>query len=855
MKRLALRLVLLLLLPPGVRAQVPSTGADTVVVIAGAQYEASGWWRLWWGDHYREAWTTPMKAEVLDCGQFTGGVTPVGVGGGRQTRTLRLQGSDGRAYFFRSLDKDPSEVLPPVLRTSIAGDVLRDQISSQHPLGEIMVSALASAAGVPHPDPKLVVFADEPGLGEFRDEFRGLPGLIEEAADEGLSDLAAMGPPVEVVGSKTLMQRLQGSCADRVDSHAFLRARLLDFYVGDWDRHPAQWRWAAYDEGSARLWYPIPLDRDQAFSRLDGVFPSLAQRMVPSVTGFDRGYDALSLHWNARFVDRRFLVDLERAAFDSAAASLRMAFTDEVVEEALGRLPPELYALDVEWLGDNLRARRETLLEAAGRYYLLLAREVDVHATNEPEEVLVNGGEDGSVEVVVRPLSRPDEPYFRRRFELSETKEVRLYLYGGDDRVAIRGGDSFAMKVRVIGGAGEDVVHFETDTRGVIVYDVDGDTRVTGERSERVNTAFYKDPPDVPDPMEPPPRDWGRWSMPQVTLGLSSDYGFKLGAGNAWYDYGFRKKPYASKIGLSGAVSTALKFDARLTSDFRFENSRAFMMGQLFANSFDVLHFYGFGNDAPAVSRDSAKVDRTVAALELAVGSFPGTSTSFAIGPVISYSQTGANEGRLIGEIPDLYGGGDFWQTGAFARFDWDSRRNIRIKWTGEVPDLTGAALTAQGRAYPAWVDAVEAYGWLSGELRGYLELPLFKEATHGAARIGGKKIWGAFPWYDAAFIGGPQSVRGWVASRFAGDASAYASAELRIHLLDGHFLMPSMWGLLGFADVGRVWVGGESPGGEHWGFGGGLWWGLLGTKNIVSLEVGVSEEDTTLYFEWAFAY
>ncbi|MCK5447792.1 MAG: hypothetical protein KAJ43_06580, partial [Gemmatimonadetes bacterium] len=304
MKRLTLALVLMLFVlpvsPPASVGQVPSTGPDSVVVVPGAQYDASGWWRFWWGDHYREAWTTPIVAEILDCSQFTGGVTPVGATGGRQTRTLRLQGIDGRAYYFRSLDKQPSEVLPPVLRTSFAMDVLRDQISSQHPLAEVVVSPLAAAAGVPHPEPKLVTFADEPGLGEFREEFRGLPGLIEEAADEGLSDLAAMGPPVEVVSSETLIERLQGSTVEQVDSRALLTARLLDFYVGDWDRHPNQWRWAAYQEESARLWYPIPLDRDQAFSRLDGVFPSIAQSMAPLFTGFGDDYDVLSLHWNAR---------------------------------------------------------------------------------------------------------------------------------------------------------------------------------------------------------------------------------------------------------------------------------------------------------------------------------------------------------------------------------------------------------------------------------------------------------------------------------------------------------------------------------------------------------------------------
>jgi hypothetical protein len=343
--------------------------------------------------------------------------------------------------------------------------------------------------------------------------------------------------------------------------------------------------------------------------------------------------------------------------------------------------------------------------------------------------------------------------------------------------------------------------------------------------------------------------------MPQAALGVSSDYGFMAGVGKTWFDYGFRKDPYASRVGAFGALSTELQYELRLDGDFRFENSRNFLAGRARASSFDVLNFYGFGNDTPELSRSESRTHLTTTALEMAFGTFPGTSTSLAVGPVLSFSRTEDDPSRFINQLPTLYGRDDTWQVGAFARFDWDSRRNIRVMWTGEMPELTGAAFTAEGRYYPPWMDLIEAYGWMAGELRGYLEIPVLKDGTHGAARVGGKKVWGEFPWYDAAFIGGPRSLRGWLADRFAGDASAYGSTELRLHLLNGHVLIPSMWGVSGFAEVGRVWVDGSSPGSAHWGFGGGLWWGLLGTKNIVSLEVGTGEETTTIYLQWSFAY
>ena len=50
---------------------------------------------------------------------------------------------------------------------------------------------------------------------------------------------------------------------------AFLKARLFDMMIGDWDRHRRQWRWAKFERRAG--WQPIPEDRDTAFSRYEGV--------------------------------------------------------------------------------------------------------------------------------------------------------------------------------------------------------------------------------------------------------------------------------------------------------------------------------------------------------------------------------------------------------------------------------------------------------------------------------------------------------------------------------------------------------------------------------------------------------
>ena len=77
------------------------------------------------------------------------------------------------------------------------------------------------------------------------------------------------------------------------------------------------------------------------------------------------------------------------------------------------------------------------------------------------------------------------------------------------------------------------------------------------------------------------------------------------------------------------------------------------------------------------------------------------------------------------------------------------------------------------------------------------------------AARIGGKKLWGEFPYYEAAFLGGAANLRGLPEERFAGDASFYGSVELRAFLTRLTFILPIDMGVFGLTDVGRTYFKG----------------------------------------------
>jgi hypothetical protein len=247
----------------GAPDEVSGLGPEERTIVAGDKYRKGGFYRFLFGADYRELWTTPLSLPVLDFNAFGGGLKPVRIVGHGQSQGLALKGADGHSYTFRPLLKDPTSLLPVELRESKARDFLQDQMASGHPAGHTLVGPLLDAVGILHNDPRLVIMPDEPALGEFRKQFGNAPGDIEE-----FTGTAGFGGALETIDGEEMWKRLRASPAVRADSRAYLKARLIDQLVGDWDRHRNQWRWARV-AGKER-WQPIPEDRDQAFVRFEG---------------------------------------------------------------------------------------------------------------------------------------------------------------------------------------------------------------------------------------------------------------------------------------------------------------------------------------------------------------------------------------------------------------------------------------------------------------------------------------------------------------------------------------------------------------------------------------------------------
>jgi len=118
---------------------------------------------------------------------------------------------------------------------------VRDQTSSAHPYGALVVPALARAAGIFHTTPKLIVLPEDGKLGEFREDFSGVVGMMEEFVIHGPGNTPGFAGFEHIVSSYELTDILENSFDDYVDPQEFLKARLLDILISNTPGCPSPW--------------------------------------------------------------------------------------------------------------------------------------------------------------------------------------------------------------------------------------------------------------------------------------------------------------------------------------------------------------------------------------------------------------------------------------------------------------------------------------------------------------------------------------------------------------------------------------------------------------------------------------
>jgi outer membrane translocation and assembly module TamA len=425
---------------------------------------------------------------------------------------------------------------------------------------------------------------------------------------------------------------------------------------------------------------------------------------------------------------------------------------------------------------------------------------------------------------------------------------VRIFLNGGDDRAIIRGDASADIILRIIGGDGDDVVldSIPGGDAALRVYDAVGNDRFESPRQSTIDRKPYV-PPST-GLVQHTVRDWGTWLYMQRSVTYEPTIGVLASISGTRFTYGFRRYPFASRSTVRLDVSPSER-RPRLTYNGTFHkmNATQLLNVQLMASGLELIRFHGLGNETRNDSSTSHyRVFQNLFRVEPMWVLEATPQTTFSLGAVGQYTTTRDDANTFVG-VTRPYGSGPFGEVGARVGLEIDRR---------DVPNAArkGFRLAAHSTLYPAiWsVDRTFAEADMVASTyvsaRGYLAPTL-------ALRAGGQHVWGKFPYHNAAFLGGSRSLRGWNEQRFAGRSSLYGSAEVRLRLGRYSILVPADIGLIGFSDVGRVFVDSENSDEWHNSVGGGISIAPIARTHTVTLSVARGRERTGFYIRSGFAF
>ena len=347
--------------------------ADSVTVVPGDYYDRGKLFTFFLGEKQRKLWSTPVKVKVFDYEETKGGLKPYDTGGGNQTISLRLKDDKGRKWALRSVNKDQKGALPSVLKPTFLRFMFRDQASAMNPYGHLVVPVLADAIGIYHNSPQLVFVPYNEKYGAYNELMAGRLAYLEEHLNSSWKNSKRFGSPADIVDTEEMMEMQQYGTIP-IDTALYLKTRLFDMLISDWDRHPGQWEWALNQKGEKKYFEPIPKDRDIAFYHFnEGILSHITLLFNNKFQSFHKDYGKVSgLIKQSEEQDKGLLSRVPAALFTSTAREIQQDLTPEIIEKAFRQYPDNIYEMKGSEHEEILKARLEKLPEVAVRFHELL---------------------------------------------------------------------------------------------------------------------------------------------------------------------------------------------------------------------------------------------------------------------------------------------------------------------------------------------------------------------------------------------------------------------------------------------------------------------------------------------------
>ena len=806
----------------------------------------NSFYKFLWGKHYRPTYSQEIEVQNVSLDTLFGGLTPIRAGGGHQSNSLRLTDTLGRQFVMRGIKKSATRFIQSVafknqpiekdFDNTYAERFLLDFYTASHPYTPFAVGNLAEAVNIPHTNPQLFYVPKQNTLGEYNATYGDELYMIEERPMDGFKNYESFGNPQAIISTDDVLANLIKDEKYAIDEPSYVRARLFDMLIGDWDRHFDQWRWGEFHEGEKIIYKPIPRDRDQAFPKYGGVALTLIMTAPELRHMQEFKSDIRNVKWfnmEAYPLDLKFLKTADEKMWTEQAEFIQQNLSDEEIDLAFKQLPIEVQDKNIEEIKAKLKARRAKLNSFATDYYEVLQRTVLIVGTNKKDKFVINRLPNGNTEVQVFRLKKSgEELQYTRVYNKKETRHLWIYGLDDDDVFEVKGKESGAIRLKLIGGLNNDVYQIERGNRVAIVdykskkntFDTDRKTTKILSDSYELNSYDYKKPKynaflAAPD------------------AGYNPDDGVKLGVSVTYKVNSFIRNPFSQKHNVKANYYFATHgYEFMYNGVFpNILNNWRIELDAIITSPNFSSNFFGFGNETQNFDDDLS----------------------------MNYNRV---KTQTLGFSPSLHwsggSGGRFFTKINFKSVEVD---RTQTRFIVDNPLIDPEVFNTQNYLAAQVRYAFENYDNTSTPTFGmkfYIEggyevnlnktskkVPYFESALGFVHKItkSDKLVFSGlaktkmlfsndYLFYQMAELGGDSDLRAYRFERFSGKQSFFVTSDVRYEIGKiSNSLIPAKYGLFTGFDLGRVWLENDFSNKWHNSYGGGIW---INGANVVTGKV-----------------
>ncbi|MCK7590082.1 metallophosphatase [Subsaxibacter sp. CAU 1640] len=804
--------------------------------------DKSGIYRWFWGEHYRDLYSREIEAPVLDLSEMPGNVRAVSEGGGNQSRSIRLMDDDEHEYTAREIRKSATRFIQSkitdhdvreLMRNTIAEDIVQDFYTTAHPYAPFALNPIFERLDIYNAEPEIYYLPKQKGLGIYNENYGDKLYMLEAHAGSENKSFKRFGNADDILSTKDVLTDITESKVNKVDESNFLKVRLMDFVVGDYDRHYDQWRFSAFmQEDSSMVYKTIRRDRDQAFPKYDGLFLALIKIAMIDFRSMERYDDDVdNVKWMSRYaypLDQAFLKTATWEEWEAQVKFIQQNLTDESIDSAFKTLPEAAQDDSIETIKKHLKARRDNLASIAKRYYDYLMAHQILTGTNDKDTFLITRQPNGETTI---SRTSEDGSSFERTYTKDQTKEIWIYGLDDEDTFKIVGEGDHYIPLKILGGENNDVYDFE-NTRSAKVYDY------KSKKNTFVNSGTHKwlvDSYDINNYNDSNRKLNAFTTFPAI--GFDPDAGFNAGLSGTYTTYGLANNPFKTQQTLTAKFYSATTgFEFGYSGEFAhaFYNWNFGLDARYTSPNF-AINYFGVGNetfyDDDAVTRDFNRVRISQWSVSPSL-IYRKDRVTMRVAPLVESLDVEYDMGNITGPAGDLAPTDDVFDRQLYAGGE------VSFQYKNKSGEIAFIRRGFQFDVTAGYKTNIDDYNNEVTYLKPVLSIdfPLHRSgAAVLATKIGAHMNFGdEYEFYHGATLGGNNDLRGFRNERFNGETAFYQSTDLRVGVFQFRTnFIPIRLGVSAGFDYGRVWVENDNSDQWHNSYGGSIF--INGFKAITA--------------------